>query len=115
MVMQLCDKFNVSVQSILASYREYVVDPWETPTILEEVLTQEKMNTIPISSSEAERGLSKMNIICTDTRTRLAVDNICSLMFISINGHLRTYGIQAKLSPSGYCSIAQPKILKAGN
>ena len=86
MVMQLCDKFNVSAESILASYREYVADPRETPSILDEVLAQGIMNTIPISSSEAEGGFSKMNIICTDRRTRLTVDNICSLMFISING-----------------------------
>ena len=54
-MMQLCDKFNVSAQSTLASYREYVADPLETPTILDEVVTQGIMNTIPISSSEAER------------------------------------------------------------
>ena len=52
-MMQLCDKFNVSAQSTLA-YREYVADPLETPTILDEVVTQGIMNTIPISSSEAE-------------------------------------------------------------
>ena len=85
MVMQLGDKFNVSAQSMLASYGEYVADPRETPTIFHEVLTQGIMNTFPISSSEAERGFSKMNIICTVTRTRLTVDNICSLMFILIN------------------------------
>ena len=75
------------ISSIYISlYRKYVADPREIPSILDEVLAQGIMNTIPISSSEAERGFSKMNIICTDKRTRLTVDNKCSLMFISING-----------------------------
>ena len=45
MVMQLWEKFSVSAQSISASCREYVADPRETPTIIDEVLTQGIMNT----------------------------------------------------------------------
>ena len=86
MVEQLCEKVSVSTKGILASYREYVADPRKPPNIIDEVLIQGVLNTIPISSSEAERGFSKMNIICSDKRTKLTVDNISSLMFISING-----------------------------
>ena len=47
---------------------------------------QEVLYTIPISSSEAERGSSQLNIVCVDQRSNLLIKNIASLLFISING-----------------------------
>lgn len=43
-------------------------------------------STIAVSSSEAERGFSVMNCICTDYRGSLLVENISNLMFIKIVG-----------------------------
>ena len=41
---------------------------------------------IPISSSEAERGFSKMNLVCTKMRSSMTAKHLSSLMFISMNG-----------------------------
>lgn len=44
------------------------------------------INTLPISTADCERGFSLMNIICSDLRSKLAIKNIATLMFINING-----------------------------
>jgi hypothetical protein len=41
---------------------------------------------IPVSTAACERGFSRMNLICTNLRTRLTVKHISSLMFISLSG-----------------------------
>ena len=47
---------------------------------------QNCIETIPVSTASCERGFSKMNIVSTALRTRLTVQHMSSLMFISING-----------------------------
>ena len=42
------------------------------------------INTIAISSAEAERGFSKMNVIYGDKRSRLLVENVSNLMTIDL-------------------------------
>ena len=44
------------------------------------------INTIAISSAEAERGFSKMNVIYGDKRSRLLVENVSNLMTIDLLG-----------------------------
>lgn len=44
------------------------------------------MNILPTTTSDCERGFSDMNLTITDLRTRLAIENVSDLMFISING-----------------------------
>ncbi|XP_076324096.1 E3 SUMO-protein ligase KIAA1586-like [Tachypleus tridentatus] len=44
------------------------------------------MNTIAISSAEAERGFSRMNIIYSDKRSRLTVENVRNLLTINLIG-----------------------------
>lgn len=43
-------------------------------------------NILPTTTSECERGFSDMNLTITDLRTRLTIENVSDLMFISING-----------------------------
>ena len=45
------------------------------------------VNTIPCSSAQSERDFSLRNVICTDRRTSLLVDNISNL--ISVGLHTR--------------------------
>ena len=45
-----------------------------------------RINTIPISTAECERGFSRMNIVCTPLRSRLTVKHLSSLMFVSLTG-----------------------------
>ena len=42
------------------------------------------ISVIAISSAEAERGFSKMNIIYSDKRSRLTVENVANLMMINL-------------------------------
>lgn len=44
------------------------------------------LNILLTTTSECERGFSDMNITITDLRTRLTIENVSDLMFISING-----------------------------
>ena len=44
------------------------------------------VNTIPCSTVECERAFSAMNLISTNLRSHLTVDNLSNLMFIHING-----------------------------
>lgn len=42
--------------------------------------------TIPVTSADAERGFSTMNIICTSLRSCLTIPRLAGLMFISLLG-----------------------------
>ena len=44
------------------------------------------INTIAISSAEAERGFSKMNQIIVDNRSNLNIQNVSNLLTISLTG-----------------------------
>ena len=44
------------------------------------------ISAISVSSAEAERGFSKMNIIYSDKRSRLTVENVANLMIINLIG-----------------------------
>lgn len=43
------------------------------------------LNILPTTISDCERGFSDMNLTITDLRTRLTIENVSDLMFISIN------------------------------
>jgi len=84
-VRLLCDKFSLSFSDIKFSYRIYkdskgMVKNQALLTLLNRV------NTIPVSTAECERGFSKMNIVCTSLRSRLTVKHLSSLMLISLSG-----------------------------
>ena len=74
------------MKGLVPCYREYVDNPTTVPHLLDTTVIQGVLNTIPISSCEAERGFSQMNLVCRKQRASLEVDNISSLLFISING-----------------------------
>jgi len=44
------------------------------------------LKIIPISTAEDERGFSAMNIVSTDLRNSLTIENISAIIFIKING-----------------------------
>ena len=44
------------------------------------------ISVIAASSAEAERGFSRMNIIYSDKRSRLTVENVANLMIINLIG-----------------------------
>ena len=67
------------------AFRDYVSDPLKTLNPIEHMM-QGILHTIPIGSSEAERGFSQLNLVYTPARSTLAITTLPSLQFIGING-----------------------------
>ena len=68
---------------MIRGFREYILEK----TYLEKLLPLiQTLNTIPISSSEYERGFSQMNLIATPTKASLKTKTISALLFIKIVG-----------------------------
>jgi hypothetical protein len=83
LITELCKRFNLNISDVISQFREYMKSSKVQGGI--ELLLQIEL-IIPISSAEAERGFSQMNLIVTDTRSRLLVSNVSDLMFIRLNG-----------------------------
>ena len=68
-------------------YVETVLKNCHNPVIPQTVQKAKNIiNTIAVSSAEAERGLSRLNIIYSDKRRRLTVENAANLMTIILIG-----------------------------
>jgi len=82
---RLCDKLNVPWKISQEGFRDFIEKSGDTvPFGLKSLQTA--INTIPVTSADAERGFSTMNIICTDMRSSLAVPRLSNLIFISLVG-----------------------------
>ena len=46
----------------------------------------QRLDILPISSAECERGFSSMNLVHTSVRNRLAIETIQRLLFVKVNG-----------------------------
>ena len=68
-------------------YVESVLQNFKDPVIPQSVQKAKAIiNTIAVSSAEAERGFSIMNHIYSDKRNRLTVENVENLMTINLVG-----------------------------
>ena len=68
-------------------YVESVLQNFKDPVIPQSVQKAKAIiNTIAVSSAEAEKGFSKMNHIYSDKRNRLTVENVANLMTINLVG-----------------------------
>ena len=68
-------------------YVESVLQNFKDPVIPQSVQKAKAIiNTIAVSSAEAERGFSRMNHIYSDKRNRLTVENVANLMTINLVG-----------------------------
>ena len=85
-VISLCERFSINVTGIITSYREFFNDPRNIPSLVEERLLKGFIQIVPVSSAEAERGFSQMNLVCTKSHSSMSVSHLSSLMFISIDG-----------------------------
>jgi len=87
LLVELRQRFSIACneQELVMAFRDYVSDPRKTPNPIEHMM-QGMLHTIPISSSEAERGFSQLNLVYTPTRSTLAITTLSSLLFIGING-----------------------------
>ena len=63
------------------------VSIWLKKKLPEKLLPlQHALNTIPVSSSECERGFSQMNLIITPTRASLLTRTVSALLYIRLVG-----------------------------
>lgn len=95
-VIKLCERFKINhPQSLIRDFRIYKqgIQPIFTgnkANILEEPPKVNELmsiiNTIAVSSAEAERGFSNMNLIVTPSRCSLNVDTVSDLLFIRLVG-----------------------------
>ena len=88
LVTELSNRFSVDAANAVVQFREYMHSSTSAPepetTELASLMIIEQ--TVPISSAEAERGFSQMNLIVTDSRSRLLVTNVSDILFIRLNG-----------------------------
>lgn len=94
-VASLAVRFQLNKREAIKAFREYVYDNCKNfggscenktryPTnLLPLTIT---IKTIPVSSSECERGFSQMNLIITDGRASLLTKTVSSLLFLKLNG-----------------------------
>ena len=84
-VKSICDRFLLDSTRVAFDFREYHSNPRKVPKSIQRLIDS-VVKIIPISSSEAERGFSQMNITMTPRRNSLTINNTSALLFISVNG-----------------------------
>ena len=70
-----------------AGFRDYIdarCDSRDIPVKLRELSLA--IQTIPVTSADAERGFSSMNLICSPERNRLTVQRTSNCLFVSLVG-----------------------------
>ena len=108
-VISLCERFKINATGIITSYREFFNDPRNIPSLVEERLLKGLIQIVPVSSAEAERGFSQMNLVqSTKSSSSMSVFHLSSLMFISINGP----PVKFWLSNNGWNTTSLLKIIK---
>ena len=82
----LCERLNVDFQQSVEGFRDFIdsAGNGSVPSALQPL--QIAVDTIPVTSADAERGFSSMNIICTSIRNSLTICHLSQLMFISLVG-----------------------------
>ena len=112
-VMSLCKRFNIDATIIITSYREFFSDPRNIPSLIGERLLKGLIQIVPVSSAEAERGFSQMNLVCTKSRSSISVSHLSSLMFISVNGPpVQFWATDIQLSNNGWNTTSLLEIIK---
>ena len=82
-ILRLAKQFQINERQALNEMR-CLIDNESKPADIQGLVTCIK--TIPCSSAEFERDFSVMNVIVSDLRSSLTVENTASLMFVNING-----------------------------
>ena len=80
----LCKKFGLGFSEAKNAYRDFKESG---DKVLADSLRKVMhfVDTILVSTVECERGFSRMNLVCTNLRSRLSVKHTSSLMFIALS------------------------------
>ena len=83
-IRYLCERFDLEFTKNLSLFRLYLDSEGKCiPAGLVPLINLLKI--IPISTAEDERGFSAMNMVSTDLRNSLTIENISAILFIKIN------------------------------
>lgn len=80
----LCEKFQIDESSSLRGMMDYITNPNRFPERL--IPVKNCVDSLACGTAECERGFSAMNLIITDLRNNLLIQNVSNLLFIKING-----------------------------
>jgi len=85
----LCKKFGLGFSEAKNAYRDFKESG---DKVLADSLRKVMhfVDTILVSTVECERGFSRMNLVCTNLRSRLSVKHTSSLMFIAVRSTVST-------------------------
>lgn len=86
-LQKLCSKLRIPYEAAKTSLRDYMDqqgDANSPPDAIKQL--NDTVATIPVTSADAERGFSTMNVICTSLRSNLKTPRLAGLMFISLLG-----------------------------
>lgn len=86
-LQKLCLRLRIPYDAAKTSLRDYM-DQLGGSNSLPDAIKQlnDTIATIPVTSADAERGFSTMNVICTSLRSSLKTPRLAGLMFISLLG-----------------------------
>ena len=80
----LCETLSCSFSEMKVAYRDFKECGGKTTNLVLQSLLN-RVNTIPVSTSECERGFSNMYVVCSKLRTRLTINHMSALLFISLS------------------------------
>ena len=84
-IKSVCERFGLEFEQNLSIFRSYFDSEGKyIPAGLVPLINVLKI--IPISTAEDERGFFAMNIVSTDLRNSLTIENISAILYIKING-----------------------------
>ena len=77
-IVRLCDRFRFPKGGIVREFREFCDNPRARKDMIKELLIGIANYTIAISSAEAERRFSAMNLVLTPLRNAMTIQNLLS-------------------------------------
>lgn len=83
-VLHMSNLCQVDQRQVLEEFRRYKSDARDIGKGLSKLM--ERVQLLPISSADCERGFSCMNINDTPVRNRLSIESLSSLIFLKVNG-----------------------------
>ncbi len=87
MELHLCNRFGLEFSTYLSLFRVYYIQDRDGQSIPADLMSLiHLLKIIPISTFEAERGFSAMNMICKALRNKLSIEITSCIIFIKING-----------------------------
>ena len=87
-VLRLAKLCGINGASVVDEFRHYKQNVKKVGPMLKQLI--HRIQLLPVSSAECERGFSSMNLDDTSVRNRLQIPTLAALIFIKVNGPTET-------------------------